>query len=288
MVDNTGHCLNYALSLANEFRSRQHFVRLFGRLNSTDVLKQKFGVEPAFSLGYYHSKSTGLSSIYPESPPRWLKASYSLIRGCIPRRTWRRRLRSNLNMEILFRQTARDFRLLNSMMQFTHNDLLLLNTMIATSALGFLRWLRELPPDRRPIAILILHYVAQREASDSSSAIGRWERFFAETRAAGLERQILIAADTSELADDFATIGQRTVAILPIPHTDFATRTPRINQAGQPLTLVYAGIGTQTKGFGLLPKIIEGLAELIERDQIAVRDSGEYREVIGSRPERRY
>ncbi len=157
------------------------------------------------------------------------------------------------------------------MMQFTRNDLLLLNTMIATSALGFLRWLRELPPDRRPIAILILHYVAQREASDSSSAIGRWERFFAETRAAGLERQILIATDTSELANDFAAIGQRTVAILPIPHTDFATRTPPIKQAGQPLTLVYAGIGTQTKGFGLLPKIVKGLTDLIERDQIAVR-----------------
>jgi hypothetical protein len=271
LIDNTGHCLNYALSLANEFRSRQHFVRLFGHLNSTDALKRNFGVEPAFSLGYYHSESTGISSIYPESPPAWLKSSYSLIRGCIPRRTWRRRLRSNLNMEILLRQTARDFRLLDSMMQFTRNDLLLLNTMIATGALGLVRWLRELPHDRRPITILILHYVAQREAADSSSAIGRWERFFAETRAAGLERHILIAADTSELADDFATIGQRTVAILPIPHTDVATRTPRIKQAGQPITLVYAGIGTQTKGFGLLPKIIKGLADLIERNQIALR-----------------
>ena len=101
------------LSLANEFRSREHFVRLFGHLNSTDALKRNFGVEPAFSLGYYHSESTGISSIYPDIPPPWLKASYSLIRGCIPRRTWRRRLRSNLNMEILLRRTVSDFRLLD-------------------------------------------------------------------------------------------------------------------------------------------------------------------------------
>jgi glycosyltransferase involved in cell wall biosynthesis len=271
LIDNTGHCLNYAVSLTNEFQSREHFVRLFGHLDSNDALKRNFGVEPAFSLGYYHSEFTGMSSIYPDSLPPWLNASYSLIRGCIPRRTWRRRLRSNLDGKILLRRMVSDFRLLDSMMQFTHDDLLLLNTMNAIGALGLVRWLRELPHDRRPIAILILHYVAQREARDSSDAIGRWERFFVETRAAGLERQILIAADTSELADDFATIGQRTVATLPIPHTGAATRTPRIKQAGQPFTVVYAGIGTRTKGFDLLPKIIEGLTDLVERGRIAFR-----------------
>ena len=191
LIDNTGHYLNYALSLTNEFRSREHSVRLFGHLHSDDAMTRNFGVKPTFSLGYYPSELTGIKSIYPDNIPPWLKASYSLIRGCIPRRTWRRRLRSNLDEKILLSQMVSDFRLLDSTMQFTHNDLLLLNSVNAIGALGLLRWLSELRHNRRPIAILILHYVAQREASDSSSAIGRWQRFFAETGAVLSERQIL-------------------------------------------------------------------------------------------------
>lgn len=164
-----------------------------------------------------------------------------------------------------------DFSLLNSKMQFTNQDLLILNSMNAIGARGLARWLGKLRPDRRPVAILILHYVAQREASDSSSAIGRWRKFFAQTRAAGLERRILIAADTIELARDFEAIGQRAVTILPIPHSGAASETPRNKRAGEPLALVYAGIATRTKGFDLLPKIIEGLSDLIERGQIAFR-----------------
>ena len=164
-----------------------------------------------------------------------------------------------------------DFRLLDALMHFTRDDLLLLNSMNAIGALGLARWSGELPHARRPVTILILHYAAQREASESSSAIGRWRSFFAETRATLTEKQILVVADTLELARDFETIGQRTVTTLPIPHSGAATRTPRIKQAGQPIILVYAGIATRTKGFDLLPKIINALGELIERGQISIR-----------------
>jgi hypothetical protein len=271
LIDNTGHYLNYARSLKDELQSCGHSVRLFGHLDSNDALKRDFGVEPAFSLGYYPSELTGINSIYPDSLPPWLTAGYSLIKRCAPRRPWRRRLRSALNGKILVRRMFDDFRSLHSMMQFTHNDLMLLNSMNAIGALGLARWLRELPHDRRPIAILILHYAAQREVHDSSSAIGRWRKFFAETRAGQLERQILIAADTTELASDFEAIARRTVAIVPIPHSGAPARKPPIKKAGPPLTVVYAGIGTMTKGFDLLPEIIGGLADLVERREIAFR-----------------
>jgi hypothetical protein len=272
LVDNTGHYLNYALSLKDEFEARGHFVRLFGHLNTKADLKRDFIVEPVFRLGYYPTESTGIEVIYPHTLPRWLTARYSLIKRCIPHRPWRRRLRSALNGEILVRQMVHDFRLLDTLMRFTHNDLLLLNSMNAIGALGLARWLGRLQYARRPVTILILHYAAQREATDSSSAIVHWRSFFAETRALLSEKRILVVADTMELARDFETIGQRTVTTLPIPHSGAATKTPRIKQqAGQPIILVYAGIATRTKGFHLLPKIINALGELIERGQISVR-----------------
>jgi glycosyltransferase involved in cell wall biosynthesis len=46
---------------------------------------------------------------------------------------------------------------------------------------------------------------------------------------------------------------------------------PPFKNSGQPLTVVYAGVGTETKGFHLLPEIIGKLSDLVERGEIAFR-----------------
>jgi hypothetical protein len=271
LMDNTGHNLNYALSLTDEFRSRGHSVSLFGNLHLSATLRWKFGVEPIFSVGFYESDLTGVKLMHPDGRPFWLTAAYSLLNIIVPRRSWRRRLRSALNGTLLVRQTDRDFRSMHAMMQFTNQDLLLLNGVNAIFALGFTRWLSGLPHDRRPFTILIVQYAAQREAYDHSCAIGRWRTFFAERRAAKLESKILFIADTTELARDFETISGPTIMVAPIPHGSNIAGRPPLRKAGHPFTVVYAGVGTETKGFHLLPEIVEGVADLMERGEIAFR-----------------
>ena len=81
----------------------------------------------------------------------------------------------------------------------------------------------------------------------------------------------MVAADTAELASDFEAISRRTIAVVPIPHSGNTGQERIARRLEQPITLVYAGIGTRTKGFDLLPEIVEGLSDLIEGGQIAFR-----------------
>ncbi len=270
LIDNSGHYLNYALSLNDELRRRGHGVRLFGHRGVSAAVRRDFGVEPAFSIGFFESDLAGAKSIYPDGPPSWFGAACAAINVCTPRRRWRRRLRSALTGKILLRRTLDDFRSLHAKMQFTQQDVMLLNSANAIGARGLVHWLQEMPDERRPVVILVLHYAAQREAYNHSSAIERWRSFFAETRTARLESKTLLAADTAELADEFAAIGGRPVAVVPIPHAGIGGR-PSGKSAGRPLAVVYAGVGTATKGFHLLPEIIAGVADLVACGKIAFR-----------------
>jgi glycosyltransferase involved in cell wall biosynthesis len=268
LTDHTGHYLNYAMALKEEFARRGHDVALIGNQKVAPDLRAEHGILPGFSLGFYEAEATGIRQLHPSGASPCQKVVNSLINVFARRQRWRQRLRANVVRSILVRRTTKDLRSIDADMKFRGGDLVILNSVNALAAMGIARWLVGLPRGRRPTVVLILHFAPTSGPAGHSSAEAVWRRFFVYSRAAGISEQLRICADSTELVNGFARIGDLPVSVLPIPHPTpdgaGASKAP----SRHPIVL-FIGVATKVKGFHLLPDIVKAAAETIGPGKIS-------------------
>ena len=148
---------------------------------------------------------------------------------------------------------------------FNANDILFINTLRHWSIRGVVAWLEELPPERRPAVVLVLHFTSYPNPDAWSQSADYYRDAFERIERSPASKRIILFADSEELVDEYRDINPRlTVQVAPIPHIRELSR-PRDADPRRPWRIGYAGEARINKGFDLLPY----LAERIEAEALA-------------------
>ena len=258
LADETGHYLNAALALREALVVRGHSVEILGNVRASATFCLAHRIRPLFFFGFVPFDDRAVELLPPKMTRR-IRAARRLTKA-IPLRSWRHRTRAALFSKPVVDRVALDWADADMELRFTASDLVLINSADGRAAEGLLRWLVRIPVERRPQVTSILHYAPVMNAPSHASSQERWRRAFNGARQI---EGIHFLADSPKLVESFAQLCGSHVGLVPIPHV-ISAETPSVPRAG-PRIVLFLGVGTRTKGFHLLPEIIEDLRPEIEQ-----------------------
>jgi len=229
LVNSSGHCARYLLSIAQPLRERGDSVHILGnrhlRSSSTDLA----GCEPAFTLRC-------------EEAPFIPNADLSSPAGI--KRLQQRRT------ELFCRDLDR--------IAETHNigrsDVLLINSLRHWSLEAVIEWLETKGAGRAPTVVLILHFTPHPQPGVSDPASQAYRDAFQRIAASPLSSRILLCTDSERLSAEYRSLFDVPITVLPVPHCGEPRHHPPANK--DRLSIVFAGEARNDKGFNLLPPAI--------------------------------
>ncbi len=267
LVEAAGHPLNYACALRDYAAERGHAVTIIGSRAVSATMAKRHSVVPAFTFGYSGRDAEAFSRTAAPPAGRILRVGAKRLTSVlVPHRPTRRRLRVAIDHEVIARQTARDWRLLDAAAPLTADDLVVVNSVDTRTLEGLVRWLERRAPGNRPQVVPVLHYEPDRNPESPGSAAHRWARTFSRITAAKLDKTLHLAVDSEQLQRAYVAVGAKTF-VLPIPHTTQRPAPAPLRperQATSPAVL-FIGVATKTKGFHLLPEIVRRCADHVAR-----------------------
>jgi len=223
----SGHCFSYLSSLASVLHAQKRETIILGNRDVVPSMREEHGVIPVFSLWC------------DQRAPTWLKTRKMHERDMIDG----------------LRRVERTHR-------FDAGDVLFINTLRHWAIRGVVDWLEELPAQRRPAVVLVLHFTSTPDHNAWSQATDYYRDAFARIEKSPAGKRIILFADSEELVAEYRDINPNlTVHLAPIPHIRELSR-PRDTDPRRRWRIGYAGEARFNKGFDLIPY----LAERIEAD----------------------
>lgn len=229
LVDNSGHCARYLLSVAKALRGRGDTVHILGNALIGSGATDLASCEPTFSLkceeapvipGIDITSSSGIEQIETR-------------RGEL--------LRADLDQ-------------LAEKHGIGQSDVLLINSLRHWSLETVVDWLETFGPTRAPTVILVLHYTPHPNPGVTDPAAAAYEAAFRRIDRAAIGSKILLCTDSDRLRTEYRALYRIPITVLPVPHC--SEGTAERPQGNKPLSFVFAGEARRDKGFDILPEAI--------------------------------
>jgi hypothetical protein len=225
-----GHSFGYFSSLRQVLRAQGRETVILGNRQVAQPLREEHGVVPLFSVWCDQRSAT--------SP--------------------KTRSMHERDMVESLRHVSRTYDL-------QAGDVVLINTLRQWPLRGIVDWLEELPPQRRPAVVVVLHFTSHLHHDrwvEEAQAADYYRTAFKRIEKSRVRERIVFFADAEELVTEYTELNPNlTFHLAPIPHIRESSRPPAPD-AGRPWRIGFAGEVRVGKGFDLIPY----LAERIEAD----------------------
>ena len=229
LVNSSGHCARYLLSVAAALRARGDTVHIMGNHLLRNDDSDLADCEPLFTLRC--EEAPFIPNVDPTSP--------SGIERLRQRRT-------ELLCDDLDRFAEKH--------HIGRSDVLLINSLRHWSIEGVVEWLERLGAARAPTVVLILHYTPHPQLGVPDPAARAYEEAFRRIDESSLGSRILLCTDSERLRAEYRAICDVPITVLPVPHCNEPASGPRADKIS--LSIVFAGEARSDKGFHLLPAAI--------------------------------
>jgi glycosyltransferase involved in cell wall biosynthesis len=241
LVNSSGHCARYLLSIAQPLRERGDTVHILGnrglRNDSTDLV----GCEPAFTLRC-------------EEAPFIPGADLSSPMGI-------KRLEQRRNE--LFCQ---DLDGIAEMHKIGRPDVLLINSLRHWSIEAVIEWLETRGAARAPTVVLVLHFSPHPQPGILDPASLAYREAFQRIARSQLSSHVLLCTDSEALCAEYRSLFDIPITVLPVPHCTEPVLRPANKDR---LSIVFAGEAREDKGFNLLPSAIKRVLGTNPRPNVA-------------------
>lgn len=232
----SGHNFEYTKSVYEEWVRRGNEAVIYCTQVDDGDVRGKFNLVPLFSVD--------------------VRESYSKVR--VPQ--W---LNKFLRLQGVFNTLAGNRSFLNDLKKIdikslSEGDVVLVHTLDQNSLFALYRWYRSLAPAKRPFFILLFRFTTMH-CGDKKRRLPSY--YFYKLMLKLLERllgseKIIFTTDSDALAEQYETMTQRKVYVLPIPHIPTVVfREP--NSSNDEKVFVYIGEANERKGYHLLPEAID-------------------------------
>ena len=262
-----GHYLNYALALSAAIRSCGRDLTIVANRAMPAGLVAKLKAIPAFTFPPYRGDIN--HSDFRRLLSEFIYTALRLACNVIPQRKRRKRARALLDVRRVCRTIFADWTMLDRELQFGASDLLILNSMTSIEFLGYIRWMSQQLGTRRPVSISILHLKPGAFGKEIEQVFDRdcWKTAFAEVQRGNFAGKSFFAANSAELANEYGELSSQPISTVTYPITlGLSDRAPV--SAGIARTVLFLGAGRVTKGFPLLPDIVQALRSELDAGMI--------------------
>ncbi|MFT3975875.1 MAG: glycosyltransferase family 4 protein [Sphingomonas bacterium] len=163
--------------------------------------------------------------------------------------------------------------------QLTDADVLLINSLRHWSLEAIVEWLEKLDSENMPTVVLVLHYTAFPHPGVAGATARAYRDAFVRIKGSIVARKIILCTDSERLAEEYRSLADISITVLPIPHRPPARLVE--HDIGAELTIAFAGEARKDKGFLLLPQVIrdvmaqETARKIVFRLQAYCADRGE-------------
>lgn len=234
LVNSSGHCARYILSIAKPLRDRGDTVHVLGNCLVQTSAADLVSCEPTFSLRCEEA---------PVIPG--VDASSAVGSAQIEQRR-RDILRHDLDRLVEKHDIG-------------PSDILLINSLRHWSLEAVVDWVEGRGLARAPTVILVLHYTPQPNPGVTDPAAEAYERAFRRIDRSQIGSRILLCTDSERLCAQYRSLHSIPITVLPVPHC--SERSANRRRGDEALSFVFAGEARRDKGFRLLPEAIRRVLE---------------------------
>jgi glycosyltransferase involved in cell wall biosynthesis len=229
-----GHDYEYTVSVYKAWESRGGKAFIYGPVDAEDEFQTQFSFVPLFS----HHRNKFYS---PIPLPKVANGLLNIIAGNPSYLGDLKKLKPDI---------------------FSVNDVVLIHTLNHAQIFAVCNWYRSLPPGNLPYLVLLFRnnniiYPGRRLLTYYIYWI-----FFKLFQHSYRKGSVLYISDSEELAEEYGSISNRRVVVVPIPHIPDRHKMVRTTSPDtKPATIVYLGGAREEKGFYLLPEAIKHVLE---------------------------
>lgn len=234
--------MRYLLSLVEPLKQRGEHAYLLGNRNLAPAVDELTTCEPAFSLRC-------------EEQPFIPGIDAASVRGAM--QVSRRRSE-------LFRA---DLDGIADRYALSCTDVLLINSLRHWSLQAVAEWLEERSTTQAPYVILVLHYTPFPHAGIRDPAEEGYRQAFKRIANSQTGQRILLCTDSEKLADEYRSLCDVAIHVVPIPHSPLPRR--QRDRGSRSVVLGFAGEARSSKGFHLLPGVARRLKAATSADALS-------------------
>ncbi|MEW6540774.1 MAG: glycosyltransferase [Bacillota bacterium] len=141
---------------------------------------------------------------------------------------------------------------------FSKSDIALFHTLSYNQLLGLFIWYKSLPVENQPFVVLLLRYtnIVFRPQKVWRRSRYLYKFIFKLFSNYLMKYNIVLAADSDILAEEYEELSGVKVSVLPIPHLPHNGNS---KHSGKMTSFIYLGDAREEKGYCLLPEAIRGI-----------------------------